>query len=109
MTTKAKKQTKTATAKQSKYATGLRTKDTEFRCQKGYHFEEIGRGRIALMKDNGDPAGMTARCKCYESGGSCQIERDGVWIRCVEEHCAGACGFSIESRGIVGTFALSRI
>jgi hypothetical protein len=93
---------------ETKPARAVKLNDTVLRCRSGYHFEQIGRNRVALMKDDGGSTGMSAKCGCAEDG-TCGIVQEGVLLRCSEANCAGACIWTFKNEAIVGNFELRKL
>lgn len=79
------------------------------RCIKGYEFKQIGRNKVALMRNNN--TGVTFSCTCSTSEG-CKVTidpKDPQTISCLESGCTGTCGWEVSVPGIRGlTIALPR-
>ena len=71
-------------------------------CLKGYEFKEIGRNKIALMRNNQVCA--TLSCACSSTGGCTAVKSPDhpQTIFCQGARCTGTCGWIISIPGIRG-------
>jgi hypothetical protein len=71
-------------------------------CVKGYEFKQIGRNRIALVRNNQDV--VTLSCACSSTGGCTAVKSPDhpQTIVCLESGCTGTCGWIITIPGIRG-------